>query len=451
MMHAFSPRLFTLLGLVYLLMPLAANGQEAPRNVILMIPDGFGPASLTMARDYQDHPLVLDGIIVGAVQTHPTDARVTDSAAGATAYACGVKSYNGAIAVDTLQQPLATVLEAAEARGMATGLVATSRITHATPAAFSAHVPLRSMEAEIAAQQLTHGIEVLLGGGKAFFLPDSAGGWRTDGRNLLDEAATAGYHVVLDRAGFNGIQTVPVLGLFTDSHMSYDVDRDPAEEPSIAEMTQTAINLLKDDPDGFFLMVEGSRIDHAAHGNDPVGHVGDILAYDAAVAAALDFARTDGQTLVISVADHETGGMTLGRRIGEDSYYDWRPEVLKRAHNSFEGLGRMLMDGVALDTVLTVHAGLTDLTEDEWATFQTIYENQDRIGFFDMMAAAISTRALIGWTTGGHTAIDVNLGAFGPGTNRFIGNHDNAYVGQVIAELLGFDLPAMTEAMRAGE
>lgn len=438
-----------LIGLMLLSLPRLTYAQETPRNLILMIPDGFGPASLTMARDYQGHPLALDGIITGAVHTHATDARVTDSAAGATAYACGVKTYNGAIAVDTLKQPLATLLEAAEARGMATGLVATSRITHATPASFSAHVPSRGMETEIAAQQITKGIDVILGGGAQFYLPTEAGGRRTDGRNLFQEAAQAGYHVVQDRAGFDTLGTTPAIGLFSPSHMAMDVDRDPATQPSLAEMTRTALALLKDTPEGFLLVIEGSRIDHAAHGNDAVGHLGDILAFDAAVAAALDYARADGQTLVVSAADHETGGMTLGRKVGETSIYDWRPEVLRRISHSGEGIGQLFRQGVPLDTVLTVHLGLTDLTPEEHTTLQTAYTDDDERMLFDTLNEAINSRAYIGWTTNGHTGVDVNLAAFGPGYERFIGSHDNAEVGRILASLLQFDLQSMTQSMQS--
>ena len=309
--------------LLFLVMLLGGGeGAQAqsprPKNLILMIADGCGPASITMARDYARavlgrDELALDAIQTGAVRTGSASSRVTDSAAGATAYACGVKTYNGAIAVDTAGRPLATLLEAAKARGMATGLVATSRITHATPAAFAAHVPQRAMESEIAAQMLAQRVDVLLGGGWSYFLPTAEGGRRQDGRNLLREAEAMGYQVVRTAADFRRGVRRPVLGLFGPDHLPYEIDRDPEEVPSLAEMTRAALELLADDPDGFFLMVEGSRIDHAGHANDAAAHVREVLAYDEAVAVVLDFARRDGQTLVVSVADHETGGLSLGR------------------------------------------------------------------------------------------------------------------------------------------
>lgn len=424
------------LGLLFVL---PGQAQERPRNVILMIADGCGPASFTMARDYarevlgQD-ALALDAIQVGAVQTRASNSRVTDSAASATAYACGVKTYNGAIAVDTARRAIPTVLEAAEAAGMATGLIATSRITHATPASFSAHVPSRSMEAEIARQQLQQGIEVLFGGGANFFLPTSEGGARTDSVNLLVQAAAQGYTVIRDRAGFDQPLTTPVLALFAGSHMDYEIDR--THQPSLAEMTTKALGLLDDDPDGFFLMVEGSRIDHAGHANDAPAHLHDILAYDAAVAVALAFAEADGETLVLSVSDHETGGLTVGR----DGVYAWFPAALSRVNASLEGMGRALESGMPLDTMLVHLAGLDDLSDDERTNLGSIHGTNDRFGFARTLTNAISERAHLGWTTSGHTGVDVGLYAFGPGHAHFIGNYDNTHLGQAIATLLGFDL-----------
>ena len=258
-----------------------------PRSVILMIADGLGPASVTMARVCKGAPLALDSFLVGAIRTHATDALVTDSAAAATALAAGVKTRNGAIGMGPDGEPVETALELAQRRGKATGLVATSAITHATPASFAAHVRSRTMEAKIAVQELEHGVEVLLGGGSEQFLPVLQGGRRLDGRDLLGEARELGYRIVADRDALLALDATPVLGLFHPEHMDFELDR-PPEQPSLTEMTVKAIELLSANPDGFFLMIEGSRIDHAAHGKDAAGHLGDILEYDRAVAAALD-------------------------------------------------------------------------------------------------------------------------------------------------------------------
>jgi alkaline phosphatase len=451
--------LATLVALAVWAAPAAAQQRPAPdrpQNVILIIPDGYGPASATMARDYlryRNGPtrLALDSVLVGSVRTFAADNRITDSAAGATAYAANTKTYNGAIAVDTDQQPVATLLEAAERRGMATGIVATSRITHATPAAFSSHVVDRGMENEIAAQQITKDIEVILGGGRRHFLPAADGGDRRDGRNLVTEAKRDGYQYVANRDQFDAIAAPPVLGLFSSSHMDYEVDRDPAAQPSFAEMTAKAIELLQDDEDGYFLMVEASRIDHAGHNNDAAAHLHDILAYNEGAQVALEAARADGNTLVVSVSDHETGGMSLGR----DDVYAWDPAVLDRVQASHgtildAALATVPVDGdtiqVIRPNVIRELTGIDALTSDEVARLRTHVDDPGALN--RTLTGVVSQRARVGWTTGGHTAIDVNLYAYGPGANRFAGHHDNTFVGATLADLLGFDLAALTATIQ---
>lgn len=434
----------------------SASPDAPPKNVILFIPDGYGPASATLARDflrYRDGvtSLATDSLLVGAVRTFAADSRVTDSAAGATAYAASTKTYNGAISVDTDERPVATLLEAAEARGMATGLVATSRITHATPAAFSAHVVARSMENAIAAQQITKDIEVILGGGRRHFLPEAEGGTRQDDRNLIAEAREQGYRYVADRDQLEQVDATPVLGLFGMSHMDYEIDRDPAEQPSLAAMTRKAIDLLQDDEDGFFLMVEASRIDHAGHANDAAAHLHDILAFNEALEVALDAARADGNTLVVSVSDHETGGLTLGRNVDGRGVYAWRPEALARVQGSHGAILSEARDSTANDgdpaRTIAQRTGITDLTEAEKTAIRRSADNWPVLSA--LLTELVARRAVVGWTTNGHTAVDVNLYAYGPGANRFAGNHDNTYVGAALAELLDFDLAALTEQLRA--
>lgn len=281
--------------------PDAPAPEEAP-NVILMIPDGFGPASVTMARDYLrwrdgQKELPYDSLQVGSIRTYASDSYITDSAAGGTALATGTKTYNGAVAVDTSRQAVATLLEGAERRGMSTGLVVTSRLTHATPAVFSSHVPDRGQENRIARQQLNKDIEVMLGGGRRHFLPQSAeGSAREDDLDLLQAAQDRGYEVVqtaseLSRAGEGQTQENRLLGLFSPGHMAYEIDRDHTQQPSLAAMTETAIDRLSGNGEGYFLMVEGSRIDHAGHGNDAASHLRDILAFNRAAKSALEAAQ----------------------------------------------------------------------------------------------------------------------------------------------------------------
>jgi alkaline phosphatase len=452
-----------LAGLVCLFLfisaPSSVTAQEtgAPaeiRNVILFIPDGFGPAQGTMARDFrrdylqQGPSLVMDDMEVGSVRTFATDNRVTDSASSATAYATGHKTYNGAIGVDTERRPLATVLQGAKQRGMATGVVTTTRITHATPASFVAHVPQRAMEAQIAEHLLWTRPDVVIGGGLRFFRPEADGGSRTDGRDLIEEARSAGYSVALDRQTYDLAATKPFFALLADDHLAYEVDRRHTDEPSLAEMTQKALELLSAGDDGFFVMIEAGRIDHAAHGNDPVGTLHDVLAFDEALRVARQFVEADGQTLLISVADHETGGMTLGRIIDGRSHYGWYPEVLARVGSS---QGRMV-DAISVGDrsagdILAEYAGVDDVTEEELAALEGA--RIDGRGLGSVISEIISKRAGIGWTTGGHTGVDVRLHAFGPGSDLLVGNHDNSYIGQFIARVLNLDLDSLTQEIRA--
>lgn len=303
-----------------------APAQPAPvKNVIFMIGDGMGIAQIDAGRFSSvgmTGRLNLESFpVVGLLKTHPADELITDSAAGGTALATGVKTKNGMIAMTPDGKPARSLLELARAKGMATGLVVTSTITHATPAVFAAHIHSRRLEANIAVQMLAAKINVLLGGGKSFFVPKSApGSKREDGRDLLAEARQAGYEVALSKSELAAAKSDRLIGLFSDGGMT---TKDP--EPSLAEMTQKAIDALSRNEKGFFLMVEGSQIDWRSHANDAAGEMRQMLLFDAAIKVALDFAREDGKTLIVVTADHETGGMTItgGKLDGSDLQINW--------------------------------------------------------------------------------------------------------------------------------
>lgn len=419
------------------------GGPPPAKNVIFMIADGFGPASRTMARVMAERDLALDDILVGSCSTHSTSHLVTDSAASATALACGVKTFNGAVGVDAASQPVATLLEAFESQSRSTGLVTTTQITHATPAAFSAHVADRAMTEVIGRQQLAQGIEVLFGGGTPFHAPSD------DGQpNLRSFAIEAGYRVISDRAAFDEVEETPVLAVFSSGHMAYEIDRDPTDQPSLAEMTRKAIDLLERDEAGFLLVVEGGRIDHAAHGNDPAAHAADILAYDDAVAVALAFARADGNTLVVSTSDHETGGMSLGRAIDGAAVYAWGPVLLRRVRGSLDRMAAEIAGSEDWEAALGEWTGITDLTPEERAALALAVAARDLRG---PLGEIMNERAGIGWTTNGHTGVDVELFAFGPGSERLRGTHDNAELGRLLAELQGFDMAALTRELAVDE
>lgn len=320
----------------------AAPRPQQARNVILFIADGMSIPTISAARifageqagDGEMHTLSFEAFPNAAlVRTYNSDAQVADSASTATALVTGHKTRSGAISV-TADQFLdacaadaelpATLAERAEEEGMATGVVSTARLTHATPATMYAHSLVRYWEADsdiapegvaagcvdIAAQLLAFdagdGIDVAMGGGRRNFLPESAGGERGDGRDLIAEWQERGGVAVTDAAGFRGLDPAaaePVLGLFTDSHMAFEADRDDAQEPSLADMTAFAIDRLSRDEDGYVLMIEAGRVDHAHHATNAYRAMTDMQAFDAAIAAALERVDLD-ETLVIVTADH---------------------------------------------------------------------------------------------------------------------------------------------------
>jgi len=309
--------------------PARAGGS---RGVILFLGDGMGTATVTAARIHKgalegkEPPasgvLAIDAAPRGAlVRTYAADCMITDSAAGITAYATGHKTVNGALSVtprlDGGVDTLPTVLELAEARGMSTGLVTTTTITHATPAGFYAHTLFREKELDIAlaaipGQQnrgLGDGIEVLMGGGRNFWLPKAVEtGVREDGRNLIEEMSRAGYTAVGTRAELETARQAgkkKILGLFGPSHLEYEADRPRTapQQPTLTEMTRAAIEVLSRNPKGYFLMVEGGRIDHALHGNNGYRAVTDMLEFNRAISEALRMVSKE--TVIVVTADHD--------------------------------------------------------------------------------------------------------------------------------------------------
>lgn len=317
------------------------NGKPTgKRNMIFMVSDGMGPTSLSLTRSFRqaesglpvEDVLVMDQHLIGSSRTRSTSSLITDSAAGATAFSCGMKSYNGAISVLPDHSPCGTVLEAAKKAGYMTGLVVTTRITDATPACFAAHVNQRSEEDRIAEQMvgdypLGRVVDLMLGGGRCHFLPNNTqGSCRGDDNDVIKLAQDKGFSYINDRKSFDGLELgnsvkLPLLGLFAPTDIPYEVDRRQLNDvyPSLDEMAQTALKALSDatkgNEKGFFLMIEGSRIDHAGHGNDPVAQVHEVLAYDKAFASVLDFLDKDStQGVLVGTSDHETGGLATARR-----------------------------------------------------------------------------------------------------------------------------------------
>ena len=296
---------------------LQPGNSRRVRDVILMIGDGMGVGHVTLAELSLSagQRLSLDQFsYIGLVTTHSNNNLVTDSAAAATAMATGLKTDNGRIAVDPDGNNLTTVLEFARSLGKSTGLVTTTRITHATPAAFASHIEERTQEYEIAVQLMESSLDVLLGGGLSYFLPEGASeGTRSDGRNLIFEAESRGYRFLENRDQLlSSMGPQPTLGLFSSDHMAFERARDITLEPNLTEMTRVALGILSQNPMGFFLMVEGGRIDHASHSNDLENVTGEMIAFEAAIGVALEYTTINDDVLLIVTADHETGGLSVG-------------------------------------------------------------------------------------------------------------------------------------------
>jgi len=302
----------------------AAPEVKTPKNIILMIADGTGLTQVSAAQFYKEGPSNYDRFpVVGLSKTSSSIQLITDSAASATAMASGVKTYNGAVGVDNDTIRVATIAEEAAQRGLSTGVVATSSITHATPACFYSHVPQRSMHYDIAAQLVDSPIEYFAGAGSRFFAT------REDGRNLLAELEQQGFYI--DTTAMNPAPDATKAGYLLA----------PADMPKITEgrgdflqvATQMGIDRLAGNEKGFFIMIEGSQVDWGGHANDADYLIGELIDFDHTIGVALDFAEKDGNTLVIVTADHETGGFTLGAKERSD-YAEIEPTFSTDSHSA---------------------------------------------------------------------------------------------------------------------
>ena len=393
-------------------------------------------------------------------------------------------------------------------------------MTDATPASFAAHARLRWLHRTIALQYARQRTaDVMLGGGAGYFR-----------QAALPAPWELGMQYANTTAGLQAATSLPLLGLFAEHDLPWEIDREPRQVPSLRQMASRAAELLKAKAgsNGFFLLVEGSLIDKSAHANDLGAHLHEILAYDEAVGAMLDFARDDGETLVISTSDHETGGLSLGRDpvvrqpnasfgpeaplrshslLGEaegvvDTAYAYHPEVLRNQTASADVMARtaLLVAGVvadpcggegdpcssggggaatsapaaALATDATRRAALVDalaaqlgssagggLSEVRGFEVEFLREAVELFAaagaryslwgkgssLYRALGAIVSSRAKVGWSTFSHTAVDVPLFSYGPGSHRFRGSLDNAEIGARLAALMELDLSAATAAI----
>lgn len=422
-----------------------AAAETSPPNIIFMIGDGMGFEYISAYRYAQSElgapaltPTVFDDLLVGAATTYPDDDTwVTDSAASATALAAGVKSYNGAIGLDRQQQPVTTLMEVAKQQGWGTGAVVSVQVTHATPAAFFTHHASRNMYDAIAdsyAQQITAGqwsFDVLLGGGYSHF--------HRDDKNWLPELTAQGLHIATAVEQLNDMQQTPVLGLFAPLALPHSIDA----EPQLANMTEHALRLLQQQQQSsgkpFALMVEGSMIDWCGHANDIACAVHEVADFANAIEVVLNYQKQHPNTLVVITADHSTGGLSLGQG-GE---YAWYSDKVMGIKASIEVMTRGLLERQPNEfrDYLTPLLNLP-VTEQQWQQLEAVQVPAELRGrarqmpYGKVLVNIISEHTRTGWTTTGHTAVDVPVLAIGPGAEQFRGYQDNTDIAKLLLNII---------------
>jgi alkaline phosphatase len=421
-----------------------ADNNAEIKNVIVLIGDGMGVSYTSAYRYLKNDPSTkiaeksaFDQYLVGQQMTYPEDPaqNVTDSASAATAMSAGIKTYNNAIAVDNDGSEVKTVLEAAKEQGKATGLVATSEITHATPASFGSHDHSRKNMNSIADDYYDemvngqHKVDVMLGGGVSNFV-------RND-RNLTEEFQKAGYSYVTNKDELLKDTNKQVLGLFAPGGLPKMIDR-PAETPSLEELTNAAISRLSQDKDGFFLMIEGSQVDWAGHDNDIVGAMSEMEDFEKAYKAAIEFAKKDKHTLVVATADHSTGGYS----IGADGIYNWFGEPIKAAKRTPDFMAEEIAKGAGVEETLKkyIDQNVLALTPEEIQSVEAAATTKKVLDIDNAIENIFNERSHTGWTTGGHTGEDVPVYAFGPSSEKFAGQIDNTDIAKNVFEVLKYDI-----------
>ena len=278
------------------------SAAKKPKNVIFLIGDGMGLAQIYSAMVANGNSLEIERCKhVGFSKTYSADDFTTDSSAGGTALSTGIKTKNGMVGMNPDSVAVESILEQADRNGLATGIVVACALTHATPAAYIAHQINRSMDEEIAADYLQTDIDVFIGGGKKYF--DK----RKDGRNLINELKAKDYQIAYTLEEVQSVKEGKVAGLLFDNHP----EAMPNRGNFLPEASQKAIDLLRKNKKGFFMMIEGSQIDWGGHNNDNDMIIREMLDFDKTIGKVLDFAKKNRRTLVIITADHETGGLSL--------------------------------------------------------------------------------------------------------------------------------------------
>lgn len=450
--------------LFLLLLPAILFAQEVKpvKNVIVMISDGTSIGVYSAARWFKHYNkmgerLQVDPYLTGTVTTFSSNAPIGDSAPTGSTYATGVLQQTGNVAIhpqvsendiyavdaSRTWQPAATILEAMKIeKQKAVGLVVTCEFPHATPADFSSHHYKRSNYKALAPQMAYQNLDVMFGGGNGILTDDIRQHFSQNGTTLFSNDRDA----LLNYEGEG-----KVWALFGDRAMTYDLDRNPEKVPSLAEMTEKALQLLSKKENGFFLMVEGSHVDWAAHANDAAAVIHEFLAFDEAVGKVMNFAQNDGNTAVVILSDHATGGLTIGSRNCSGSSTLSLEQLfgtVSKYKISASGLESILVN-TKPDQFKSVFKEYTDveITDEEMQTLLSSknYKEGDytQVGTSENLAHNIvkilNARTCFGFTTGSHTGDEVLLASYHPQGDILKGNVTSRNVNKYLQKVAGLE------------
>jgi len=285
----------------------SAQNPDKPKNIIIMIGDGMGISQVSASVLTNPNSAFKKFPVTGFSVTCSADKLITDSAAGGTAIACGMRTKNGQIGVDAEGNSLLSIFDFAGQKKLSTGVVVTSDITNATPAAFLGHVLDRHNSEKLAEEYLSANTDILIGGGKEFFTAENSGGKRKDNQDLLKKIENNGYELYFDYASLEKSHAKKYFALLDNGELPSAEKRNY----SLSDLTRKALETLSSNKNGFVLMVEGSQIDNGGHGNNQEELLSELNDFEHAIQTALNFAGEDKQTLVLVTADHETGGTAI--------------------------------------------------------------------------------------------------------------------------------------------
>lgn len=465
---------------------LRTRQQGSRRNIILGWTDGMGPNVLPMARQYTQvhenasvlaysgYETPLEDDLIGKSRTGSLSSLITDSAAGATAVASGVKTLNGAVGVDGNGTAVGTVLEAAKAAGYLTAVITTSYTWDASPAAFNSHSKSRNDAGFIATQQvgLQHPLgfttDIILGGGLCAYLPQSdPDSCRTDNRTILDEVRNStNYTIILTASELASAQSLPLLGLFAPEDTAYAIDKpENTTQPGLLAMVDKALDLLfnatANSDQGFFLFYESEVTDSAQHDNDLIGTLSGALEISETATRVKEWVRRLGErgddTLFFSTSDHETGGLGLGSSaelLPVPAPWGWNPLAISNATRSAYYTANAISDSANataedITSLVSSHLGLGNVTDSEIQALVNASGDADAIK--GVLVESVNVRARVGWTTGGHTATDVDIYCFWESQEyclQFRGSHENTELAGKMATFLGVDMDGVTSRIR---